>query len=211
LVPPRGATHPRSTECQAEKWSATPRSSPVSLSGQSDTASSIGPAGAKPCHYSSAASLAICDNLPDTDEPSRRGQVDEKSDPPRGQGTHRGVRLDAVQSASSASRCRTMDAGFGQGSATDAAARCSRADTRTSSYRAAPATCRRLSRSFPGWRENVPRGCRLRSHVRSRKTDTRPFCHREARVARRGDPAGLLRRSAPRNDSLNIKRRWYYP
>ena len=28
------------------------------------------------------------------------------------------------------------------------------------------------------------------------------FCHREVREARRGDPAGLLRRSAPRNDTI---------
>ena len=35
------------------------------------------------------------------------------------------------------------------------------------------------------------------------------FCHREVREARRGDPAGLLRRSAPRNDSPFIKGRWH--
>jgi len=34
-------------------------------------------------------------------------------------------------------------------------------------------------------------------------------CHHEVREARRGDPARLLRRSASRNDSLNIKGRWY--
>ena len=46
------------------------------------------------------------------------------------------------------------------------------------------------------------------------------FCHREVRdvsseasakeEARRGDPDGLLRRYAPRNDSLNSRGRWYY-
>ena len=30
------------------------------------------------------------------------------------------------------------------------------------------------------------------------------FCHREGREARRGDPAGLLRRFAPRNDSYSV-------
>ena len=36
-------------------------------------------------------------------------------------------------------------------------------------------------------------------------------CHREVREARRGDPTGLLRRYAPRNDRLFIKGRWYQP
>jgi len=35
-------------------------------------------------------------------------------------------------------------------------------------------------------------------------------CHHEVREARRGDPARLLRRSASRNASPNIKGRWYY-
>jgi hypothetical protein len=33
--------------------------------------------------------------------------------------------------------------------------------------------------------------------------------HREVREARRGDPAGLLRRYAPRNDRLFFIGRWY--
>jgi hypothetical protein len=41
-------------------------------------------------------------------------------------------------------------------------------------------------------------------------TETVDFSHREVREARRGDPDGLLRRYAPRNDSLNFKGRWYY-
>jgi len=31
-----------------------------------------------------------------------------------------------------------------------------------------------------------------------------PFCHREVREARHGDPAGLLRRSIPRNDKPEV-------
>ena len=66
----------------------------------------------------------------------------------------------------------------------------------------APATGRnrartRLAAVFGRGHTNVP--------------DVRDICHREVREARRGDPAGLLRRYASRNDSLFIKGRWYRP
>ena len=46
----------------------------------------------------------------------------------------------------------------------------------------------------------------------SRARNDKPYeFTREVREARRGDPAGLLRRDASRYDSPNINRRWYNP
>ena len=67
-------------------------------------------------------------------------------------------------------------------------------------------------------RHDFPDGCSvsrlLTGEFLNPATSTnRPYnvddCHHEVREARRGDPARLLRRSASRNDSLNIKGRWY--
>jgi hypothetical protein len=54
---------------------------------------------------------------------------------------------------------------------------------------------------------------RAANRGKSRADTNRPYllrcCHREVREARRGDPAGLLRRFAPRNDSVFSSGDWY--